>query len=67
MAIRRRNADFLSSFFACFLPILLLYYPLLMYGLNAAKNGSLPPMCAWMGNVLLAVLGSSMLRKVFRY
>src|SRR5262249_33127981 len=31
LAIRRRNADFLTNFFMCFLPILIIYYPLLMF------------------------------------
>ena len=56
-----------TSFGLCFLPILLLYYPLLMYGLDRAKSGALPPYCIWLGNLVL--LGGSfwLLRKVMRY
>ncbi len=39
LAIRLRNADIWTSFGLCFLPILLVYYPLLMYGLDRAKCG----------------------------
>ena len=42
MAIRFRNQDFLTSFFLCFLPILIVYYPLLAFGIDAAKTGALP-------------------------
>ncbi|MEX0939242.1 MAG: LptF/LptG family permease [Pirellulales bacterium] len=67
MAIRRRHGEFLASFFACFLPILLVYYPLLMYGVERAKYGALPPQFVWLGNVLLVVWGLWMLRKVIRH
>jgi lipopolysaccharide export system permease protein len=53
LAIRLRNADIWTSFGLCFLPILLLYYPLLMYGLDRAKCGALPPYSIWLGNLVL--------------
>lgn len=67
MAIRLRNCDVLTTFFLCFLPILILYYPLLAYGIDAAKRGQLPPYCVWMGNVALVGWGAWLLRKVVRY
>lgn len=67
MAIRLRNADLLTSFFACFLPILILYYPLLAVGVGMAKDGTLPPISVWLGNVLVALVGLWMLRHVIRY
>ncbi len=67
MAIRLRNRDFLTSFFLCFAPILIVYYPLLAYGIDGAKNGSIPPVAVWSGNALLAVWGFWLLRKVMRY
>jgi len=66
MAIRWRNADLLTSFFLCFLPILIVYYPLLMYGVDAAKNGRFPPSIVWVGNVILVIWGLWMLRRVIR-
>jgi lipopolysaccharide export system permease protein len=65
-AIRLRNSDYLTSFFICFLPILVLYYPLLAYGLGQAKNGDLPPCAVWLGNVILAIAGYWALRKVLK-
>lgn len=67
VAIRLRNSDFITSFFMCFLPILVLYYPLLMFGIDRAKNGALPPHIVWLGNVILALAGVWHLRKVVRY
>ena len=66
MAIRLRNADFLTSFFLCFLPILLVYYPVFMLGVSQAKSGSVPPIAVWMGNVLVCLWGAWLLRRVLR-
>ncbi|OHB70016.1 MAG: hypothetical protein A2V70_18365 [Planctomycetes bacterium RBG_13_63_9] len=67
MAIRLRNRDFLTSFFLCFLPILIVYYPLLIYGVDGAKNGTIPPYGVWAKNLLLVGWGAWLLRKVIRY
>jgi lipopolysaccharide export system permease protein len=67
MAIRLRNRDFLTSFFLCFLPILVVYYPLLIWGVDGAKSGSLPAYSVWTGNLLLLGWGAYLLRKVLRY
>ncbi|MBX9792016.1 MAG: LptF/LptG family permease [Pirellulales bacterium] len=67
ITIRRRNADFLTSFFLCFLPILVVYYPLLAVGVDGAKNGTLPPYSVWLGNVVFGAVGIWQLRWVTRY
>jgi lipopolysaccharide export system permease protein len=67
MAIRLRNRDFLTSFFLCFLPILVVYYPLLAYGVEGAKNGAVPPYAVWSGNALLAACGAWLMAKIIRY
>ncbi len=66
MAIRMRNADFLTSFFLCFLPILLVYYPIFMAGVAQAKSGAAPPIIVWAGNLLVAAWGLWLLRRVIR-
>ena len=66
MAIRMRNADFLTSFFLCFLPILLVYYPVFMAGVSQAKSGELPPIAVWGGNLLITLWGIWLLRGVIR-
>ena len=67
MAISLRNRDFLTSFFLCFLPILIVYYPLMIYGADAVKNGNLPTIFVWAGNGMLFLWGLAMLRRVVRY
>ena len=67
MAIWLRNRDFLTSFFLCFVPILIVYYPLMIYGVDGAKGGTIPPYAVWAGNVILAIWGAYLLRKVLRY
>ena len=67
VAIRLKNADFLTSFFVCFLPILLAYYPLLVFGVDQAKSGAAPPMTVWLANLIAAIAGYFQLRHVQRY
>jgi lipopolysaccharide export system permease protein len=67
MAILRRDAEFLKNFAWVFLPTLVVYYPLLMFGVDGAKNGSLPPFAVWMGNLILGLWGAWLLRRVIRY
>lgn len=64
MAIRRRQADFVSTFFMCFLPILLVYYPFLMFGLDRSKAGDVPPYTVWLANGILLLWGFVLLHKV---
>jgi lipopolysaccharide export system permease protein len=67
LAIRLRNADMLTSFFACFGPILVVYYPLMAFGLDRAKAGALPPMIVWLANAMMVLWGLWLLRRVVRY
>jgi lipopolysaccharide export system permease protein len=67
VAIWLRQSEFIASFFACFLPILVVYYPLLAVSVDQAKDGALPPQAVWLGNIVLALLGAWLLRKVVRY
>ena len=57
VAMRLRSANYATTFGVCFLPILLLYYPLFMFGLTGAKEGTLPPMAAWFANVACIMIG----------
>jgi lipopolysaccharide export system permease protein len=66
LAIRMRNSDFLSSFFMCFLPILICYYPLLILGVSKAKAGFFPCWGVWAGNVILAIVGVHFMRRVYQ-
>jgi lipopolysaccharide export system permease protein len=67
MAIRLRHAEILAIFFVCFLPILIVYYPLMVVSVGQAKDGVVPPPAVWLGNVVLALWGFWLLRRVVRY
>ena len=46
------RSDYLSVFIICFMPTVFVYYPLLLAGLNMAKDGKLPPATAWLAEPL---------------
>lgn len=66
MSILIRSADYAWTFGLCFVPILLIYYPLFGLALDRAKDGSWPPATLWLGNVVLLVLGTLLMRRVIR-
>ena len=65
-SIWMKSADHWTSFGACFMPILLLYYPVFAIGLGHAKDGSWWPISVWLGNVVLLFVGAWWLRKLQR-
>ncbi len=67
VAMLWRHADVLTNFFVCFLPILAVYYPLLMFGDKVSTSGALPPVSFWMGNVVLSVPAVLLLRWIVRH
>ena len=45
------RSDYLSSFITCFLPIIVVYYPLMLCGINLAKSGKmLTALAIWPAN-----------------
>ena len=67
LAIQRRNGEFWTTFFLCFIPILIVYYPILMVSIEQAKSGDLPPSSVWLGNLALLIWSIFLIRKVLRY
>jgi lipopolysaccharide export system permease protein len=60
--------DFLSAFISCFLPIIIIYYPLTLMGVNLGKEGILNPIIAlWVGNCVLAVAAGLILPSIYRH
>ncbi|AGA26559.1 LptF/LptG family permease [Singulisphaera acidiphila] len=60
--------DFLSAFITCFVPIIILYYPLIILGGNMGKDEILPPVVAlWLGNTVLGVLSGLVLPSVMKH
>jgi lipopolysaccharide export system permease protein len=66
VAMWLRFSEMLASFFVCFLPILVVYYPLIAVSVDKAKDGVLPPASVWLGNILLALVGVWLMRRVNR-
>jgi lipopolysaccharide export system permease protein len=66
LAIQRRSADYIATFGICFLPILLLYYPLFILGVDQAKGGDWHPASPWLANIVLLLIGGWLMRKVSR-
>ncbi len=66
LAIRMKSADYWMTFGACFLPILLIYFPLFGLGLHRAKSGDWPVYSVWLGNLMLFAIGAWMIRSVRR-
>ena len=66
IALRMRTSNYATTFGVCFLPILAIYYPLFMFGLNGAKVGELPPYGAWLGNLACILIGGFWIWRGFR-
>jgi lipopolysaccharide export system permease protein len=64
MAIRLRTADVTTTFGICFVPILLVYYPLFALGLDRAKNGEWPAYCVWLGNCACFAVGAWLIHRI---
>lgn len=67
LAVRIRNDDLWTTFGLCFIPILIVYYPLLMIGVGQAKSGALHPVAVWLGNGILLIVGYWLFRKMLRH
>ncbi|HEY1067073.1 MAG TPA: LptF/LptG family permease [Pirellulales bacterium] len=66
-AMSLRNSDVLVTFMTCWLPILFVYYPLLMMGIDWSKTGDVHPSIVWIANGVFLVAGAVLLRKFIRY
>jgi lipopolysaccharide export system permease protein len=60
--------QFITTFVMCFLPILLVYYPVLFLMLNLSRTATVNPAWAmWIPNGILFVIGLSLLGRVIRH
>lgn len=67
LAMIAKTADHWTTFGMCFLPTLVVYYPLFIFGLEGAKDGNLPVYGVWIGNVVLVAIAGVLIAKVRRY
>lgn len=67
LAMIAKTSDYWTTFGLCFLPTLIVYYPLFILGLEQAKDGNVPPYGVWLGNGILAMIGTGLIARVRRY
>ena len=61
VAMKLKTSNFATTFGICFLPILFIYYPLFMVGLEGAKHMTLPAYGTWLGNIACLFIGGYLL------
>jgi lipopolysaccharide export system permease protein len=61
------KSDYLSAFITCFLPIVIIYYPLMFCTINMARSGKIP---AWLAiydaDAMLLIVGVVLFRRLVR-
>jgi lipopolysaccharide export system permease protein len=68
VGMMKAKSDFLSAFITCFLPIIVLYYPLVLMGINLGKEGIVGPWIVFAGDgVLLALFRGLALPPVLKH
>jgi lipopolysaccharide export system permease protein len=61
------KSDYLSAFITCFLPIVTLYYPILLCGSNMAKSGKIPAAPAiWCADFMMMLVAVPLYRKLMK-
>jgi lipopolysaccharide export system permease protein len=62
------RSDHLSAFIICFLPIVFVYYPLLLCTDHMAKDGKLPAIaCLWIANGVLGLVAPHLFWKLMKH
>ena len=67
LAVMRGSSNALSTFFVAFLPILVVFYPLLMTSESLALSGICPPWSFWLADVVLIIAGVFLMRRALRH
>jgi lipopolysaccharide export system permease protein len=62
------KSDYLSAFITCFLPVVVVYYPLMLCGINMGRSGKLyhPALSIWAANAVMAVTAAILFRRLLR-
>ena len=67
-AVLQARRQFITSFIMCFLPILIVYYPVMFLMVNLGKHGDVDPSWAmWVPNAILGIAAVLVLRKVVQH
>lgn len=67
LAMIQKTGDNWKTFGVCFLPTLLVYYPLFIFGLEQAKDGAIPPQGIWIGNIVLIFIAAGLIERVRKH
>lgn len=61
------KSDYLSAFISCFLPIVIVYYPLMLCGTGMAKEGKIDPfLLVWGADIGMGLVGALFLWRLCR-
>jgi lipopolysaccharide export system permease protein len=67
VGIWANRADYLSTFVICFLPTVVVYYPLLLAGSNMGKDGKIPlGLGCWLANIAVGTAGLALTWRLLR-
>jgi lipopolysaccharide export system permease protein len=62
------RSDYLSAFITCFLPIVFVYYPLMLCGTNMAKEGKFnAAVTIWAADAVMALVGLVLFKRLLRH
>jgi lipopolysaccharide export system permease protein len=68
IGIRFARGDFLSAFITCFMPIIVVYYPLMLFSVNLGKEGLVNPgLMLWSGNLLFVAIAAYVFPPVWKH
>ncbi|VTU01209.1 permease family protein : Putative permease OS=Singulisphaera acidiphila (strain ATCC BAA-1392 / DSM 18658 / VKM B-2454 / MOB10) GN=Sinac_2241 PE=4 SV=1: YjgP_YjgQ [Gemmataceae bacterium] len=67
IGIWANRADYLSTFVICFLPMMFVYYPILLAGTGMGKDGKVPLVLGcWLANVIFSVIAVALNARLLR-
>ena len=67
-AIYKAKSQFLTSFLYCFVPIIAVYYPLILGIMTQSKKGNIDPAWGmWLGNLALLAASLTIIRRVRKH
>lgn len=62
-----RLTDYVTNFFICFVPVILIYQPLQRAPVHLAEAGIVPGFSVWFADVVIFVIGGYLLRRIVRH
>lgn len=63
LAVLLKTSDYMTTFGVCFVPILIVYYPIFALGLDLAKSGTSPAYFPWLANCIALCAGLMLMKR----